>query len=203
MMKLPKHLGGNPNRKRKPAHVDLGIYRYIRKNYFTDKDRIITIDLGCGPGEMTKAINAEGDCCVGLDGDPISVKRGTLRNNMDFIQIDFTTQPIKAGQWIPDFVWSVEFLEHVEEKYIENFWHIFDSARCAFITAAQPGQRGWHHVNCQPKEYWIGLFKDSGFIFNHKENERVISNSTFPRDTSGKWADKPTVIERNGMFFCK
>lgn len=201
MAKLPSHLGGNPHKKRKPAHVDIGIYRHIRNFYFKKFDRLVCIDLGCGTGEMVKAINEEGDCCVGMDGDPISVERGILREHIDFIRKDFTTQPIKLGQYCPEFVWSVEFLEHVEEKYIPNFTNLFQTARAAFITAAPPGQRGWHHVNCQPKEYWIGKFVDLGFMHDDMVDKQLLSYSTYPRDTTGRWAGKPTVIERNGMFF--
>jgi len=34
------------------------------------------------------------------------------------------------------------------------------------MTFAGPGQLGWHHVNCQPEEYWIKKISAIGFSFN-------------------------------------
>ena len=34
------------------------------------------------------------------------------------------------------------------------------------LTYAELGQAGWHHVNCQPAEYWIKRLADLGFLYD-------------------------------------
>jgi len=35
--------------------------------------------------------------------------------------------------------------------------------RYVMMSFAEPGQTGWHHVNCQPAEYWIEKVSALGF----------------------------------------
>ena len=64
----------------------------------------------------------------------------------------------------PDVIWSCEFVEHVEERFLENFLAVFQRARKAVLmTHAVPNQLGYHHVNCQPAEYWIEHMRARGF----------------------------------------
>ena len=67
----------------------------------------------------------------------------------------------------PDLIWSCEFVEHVEEQYVPNFLSTFSFAKKAILmTYATPGQRGYHHVNCQPQEYWIEQLASVDFRFD-------------------------------------
>lgn len=71
-----------------------------------------------------------------------------------------------------DMVWSCEFVEHVEERYMPNFLVTFGSSdRYIMLTYAEPGQLGWHHVNCQPAEYWIDQLTGIGFRFDQSLTE--------------------------------
>jgi len=65
-----------------------------------------------------------------------------------------------------DLAWSVEFLEHVEEKYLLNISNTFISCKYAIITAAPPKKGGHHHVNCKNLIYWIEKFKEYNFEYN-------------------------------------
>jgi len=61
-------------------------------------------------------------------------------------------------------VWSCEFVEHVEERFADNFLAAFAKAeKCIALTYASPGQPGWHHVNCQPESYWIEKISAIGY----------------------------------------
>lgn len=64
-----------------------------------------------------------------------------------------------------DLIWSCEFLEHVEERFVGNILRTFSFARKAIlVTHAFPGQhRGHHHVNLRPSSYWIRLIEALGF----------------------------------------
>ena len=90
-----------------------------------------------------------------------------------------------------DLIWSVEFLEHVEEKYIDNYIDAFKSGKYVICTHAQPGQAGHHHVNCKPKSYWIDLFAKHGLFYSEEFTNQMKESSTM---------GKP-FIKRNGLFF--
>jgi len=86
-------------------------------------------------------------------------------DNKKLHQHDYTN-----GKWMPqkkyDLIWSSEFIEHVEQKYEDNFLATFQHAsKFIMITFAIPGQGGHHHVNLQYAEYWIEKFKNIGFKY--------------------------------------
>ncbi len=72
----------------------------------------------------------------------------------------------------------MEFVEHVEEQYIRNFMTTFAGCRHVFITAAVPGQPGYHHVNCQYGQYWISQFREIGFTLDREATDGVREHST-------------------------
>ena len=104
-----------------------------------------------------------------------------------FVMIhDFTTGPMDVGpvEWIGpiDLIWSVEFLEHVEERYIPNFMPLFTMARRAVVTAAPPGKKGHHHVNCNHQSYWVDIFEDYGLELNKDETKRMRAGTKMDRE---------------------
>ncbi len=64
-----------------------------------------------------------------------------------------------------DLVCCVEVLEHIPEPSaalaVHNLCDL--SKRWVYFSAAQPGQLGHGHVNCQPPAYWIEKFQMHGF----------------------------------------
>jgi len=71
-----------------------------------------------------------------------------------------------SGQY--DCVISFETAEHIESKVSSIFIHNITQATLTsgriLFTAAPPGQQGCGHINCQPAEYWIKLFRNRGFV---------------------------------------
>jgi hypothetical protein len=61
------------------------------------------------------------------------------------------------------------------------------------MTAAGPGQPGYHHVNCQPKEYWIERMGE--FRFVPLEIDALLDGL---RDTGPFGMN---VFKRNGLMF--
>ena len=92
------------------------------------------------------------------------------------IEHDYTRKPLYAGEF--DLGWSVEFVEHVEERFVPNLMATFRGCRYVFLTAAVPGQPGHHHVNCRPAEYWVDHFKRAGFALDADATEGVRRHST-------------------------
>ncbi len=172
-----KHLGGHNN----ITNIDFPILEKIKNDF----NIVSCLDIGCGPGDMEKLCSLLKISWIGIDGD-LSVKKENILIH------DFTRGSLNLKTNY-DLGWSVEFLEHVEEKYIPNFISCFCCCRFLLITAALPGSPGKHHVNCQANDYWIELFSKYGFQYdnNYTEELKEISNM------------RKNFFKKSGMFFKK
>lgn len=112
------------------------------------------IDVGCGDGAALQAFRTLGCGVLGIDGVP--------QDDPDIVTHDFTTGPY-IGATDADLVWSCEFVEHVDARYEDNYLAVFARAPLILMTHALPGQPGWHHVNCQPPDYWIAALATYGY----------------------------------------
>jgi SAM-dependent methyltransferase len=111
------------------------------------------IDVGCGDGTAVAFLRSIGVEAWGIDGLP--------RDDPYVVEHDFTKGGYESAS--ADVVWSSEFLEHVEERYISNLYSVLTAAPVVAITHAFPDQPGHHHVNCQPPAYWRGVFASWGY----------------------------------------
>jgi hypothetical protein len=117
-----------------------------------------------------------------------------------------------------DFGWSCEFVEHVYEKYSQNFINDLKLCKYVAITFAGPNQGGYHHVNCQPESYWIDVFENNGFLYDIEETKILrekckddfesMKNNPDYRDVVTPWdgtsMDKYTSHFRDrGLFFVR
>lgn len=176
---LPNHLGGHAF----VTHTDEGALKYL-------KDRIgvsSMIDVGCGPGAMvdlaTEKFKIE---ACGIDGDILVERKSPCLIH------DFQEGPPKGvDSWYFDLAWCVEFVEHVEQKYEENFAEVFRSCMYVAMTGAPPGKGGHHHVNCQDQFYWIGRMDDWGFDLSIELTRGLRDNSTMVRE----------FVRENGLVF--
>lgn len=146
------------------------------------------LDIGCGPGGMVALAQMRGLEAVGIDGDWEVPKEP----DTNIIIHDFTTGPCFTSKNEFDLGWSVEFLEHVDEKYQDNYMQAF--ARCKYVvcTAAPPGYPGHHHVNCQPQEYWHEVFDKYQFDYDDAVTQRIRKQESTMQ--------KP-FMQTTGMFY--
>lgn len=112
------------------------------------------LDVGCGDGAALRWWGSEVARAEGVDG----VDQG----GYPIFTHDYTTGPWQSG-YTYGLVWSCEFVEHVEERFVDNFLETFKAGRYVAMTHAQPGQPGWHHVNCQPSDYWVRALDAIGY----------------------------------------
>lgn len=113
------------------------------------------VDIGCGEGHALNWFLEKGLQGIGLEGIP--------QDNPHIYCVDFTKGPVYT---IADLAWCCEFVEHVEEEFAANFFATFHGCQVVAMTHGLPGQPGYHHVNCQPPEYWIERMKYIGFKLN-------------------------------------
>ena len=175
-LKCPDHLGGHLNK----THIDYGVFDYLQSTF----DIKSMLDIGCATGDMVEYALEKKIRASGIDGD------FTLTYSFPCIVHDFCDGPIEKLLTY-DLAWSVEFLEHVEKQYMDNYMAAFQNCKYAVITFAPPGWEGHHHVNLQEESYWIDKFKYYGFEFDKKTSEKIREYSTM---TKG-------FMERTGLFF--
>jgi cyclopropane fatty-acyl-phospholipid synthase-like methyltransferase len=177
MRELPKHLGGHYN----VNHVDFGVLEYLN-NEFNVKS---LLDVGCGLGEMKFLCDRLDMTYLGIDGDY------TAERKHENIKIHDYSKGVSSLESLYDLGWSTEFLEHVEEKHVDNYMEDFKSCKHAMVTHALPGKPGWHHVNCKVSKYWVNVFKSHGFTYLPNITEKVREKSTMERE----------FIREQGLFF--
>ena len=172
------HLGGHFNR----TNMDKGAL-----DIMIDKCHVRSlIDVGCGTGGMVAYAKWKGLDAIGIDGD------GSLPHYSYMICHDFTISSLDS---LPpkdfDLLWTVEFLEHIEECFLANLRSIFRKARYVISTAAPSGQYGYHHVNCQDERYWRDWFENLGFDVDKELTATVRHCSTmrsnFMRNNGVVW----------------
>ncbi|EED35420.1 conserved hypothetical protein [Luminiphilus syltensis NOR5-1B] len=129
------------------------------------------LDVGCGEGHAAGFFLELGCDVQGVDGSAEALRDSAIPKN--HVRHDFTAGPYHPLRRF-DMVWSCEFVEHVEERYCENFLATFATAeQYIFMTAAPPGQPGWHHVNCQPSSYWVSKVEQRGFALSQHLTDRA------------------------------
>lgn len=179
----PPHLGGHLNK----THLDESVFQLVQKYNIRN-----VLDIGCGPGGMLEIAKKHGVDWVGLDGDPACHVK-----NKQVILHDFTKGSYFGDSPIfkyvdYDLAWSTEFVEHVEEKYVDNFLDAFKKCRYIVMTHALPGDiGGHHHVNLQPPDYWIKRIEGIGFRFDGEETSRIRAVSNMTKD----------FMRKTGLFF--
>ena len=165
------------------------------------------IDVGCGFGYsldyFKKYLKLD---AIGVEGS--SKVKSLALNQSSIYNHDYCTGPLTFEKEY-DLCWSSEFVEHVEEKFIENFMTTFCCCRYAAITYAGIGQGGYHHVNTNTNEYWVKTFANYGLAYDEevtlqlrKKTEEDRQKPTSPVDQSiiENW-NWPYHFSERGLFF--
>ncbi len=132
------------------------------------------LDVGCGDGTWVKKFRELGLEGYGIDG-PWSPFR-------DAILWDFSKRRDLSEIILPrrhfDFILSLEFLEHLDQKNSRQIieW-LCSLTNTVVFSAALPGQGGTHHINEQRVEYWTKQFSDFGFVACDALRPKIWSNS--------------------------
>jgi SAM-dependent methyltransferase len=163
---LPGHLGGHENE----THIDEGALDYLIRKYEAKS----YLDVGCGPGGMVELAETKGLEVLGVDGDFTIVRT----NPKNFVLHDFTKGAAPLGDRLFDIGWSCEFLEHVEERYMDSYMDAFKHCKRVLVTHAFPGQTGHHHVNEKEPNYWFNKFGERGFLLDVIATNEVRTAST-------------------------
>lgn len=114
------------------------------------------VDLGAGTGVYVDELRKMGTPCQGFDiADP--QPRPDLVTCASLLT---TTSPAQI-------VICLEVAEHIDQSLsqsvVASVWRNTRPGGHVVWSAAQPGQGGVGHINCQPPEYWQALAEQQGF----------------------------------------
>ena len=156
------------------TNIDRGALEYIVQSLPVKT----MIDVGCGTGGMVQVAKDMGLKAVGVDGDPTT--HPNILHNFDNGRMEIVPT---------DLAWSVEFLEHIEEKYLSNVFSVFEKCKYVFCTH-NPKPGAWH-FNCHPNRYWIDVFSRYGFEYDEYMTEQIKVHSDMKRG----------FVRNTGTFF--
>lgn len=153
-------------------------------------------DFGCGNGFVIEALASRGIRVTGIEGSKASIRfiEPKIQDRILLLDLTKRQEPLEC-----DLAISTEVAEHLPKKYSEVFVsNIARSARKSILfSAAQPGQWGDGHINCQPRGFWIELFHKNGWGYQSAETEQFIS---LARQTKEIADNMPWMIN-NFMIF--
>jgi len=174
-----KHLGGWWSAKvpwGDPGTWGPEIWNKIIKDYNIES----VVDIGCGLGASASYFAKKDLYVVGVEGG-----RNAINNSMfegHIILNDYTASSALEDEEF-DLVWCCEFVQHVEEKFVDNFLHDFQRAK--YIAMTYDGTESPHYrVNVRSKGYWIEQLSRIRFELNEE-----YSNSLRSLAESTKWRE--------------
>jgi SAM-dependent methyltransferase len=124
------------------------------------------IDVGCGPGIYVDALISHGHNVVGIDVD-----KNNPYDKCDIFSDDF----LAYANF--DLCICLEVAEHIhEDKADELIRRLTNTSDTILFSAAVPGQGGYGHINCQPKEYWITKFNNNNYILDEVATNKFVNH---------------------------
>ncbi|MCK5520997.1 MAG: class I SAM-dependent methyltransferase [Candidatus Marinimicrobia bacterium] len=152
------------------------------------------VDFGCGIGSFLQGALSHGVKKVfGVEIGGEYAKKYTDKSMQGFINFNGDLTKLIVCDHPFDVSICTEVAEHIETQYseilIENICR--NTERMCVFTGAHPGQQGCGHINCQPKEFWMDLFKKNGFSYSGVHTNNLAS----------LWSNAPQYYLDNLMVF--
>ncbi len=131
------------------------------------------IDWGCGAGLHAAELARLGVDVIAVDG---VVPSAELRDRDVDIRVADLTEPLPFG-FLPaayDLSLCIDVMEHLHEADADvALDNITESAGLLIMSCAPPGQGGHHHVNEQPRRYWVARMAKRGWKYDRRETGRM------------------------------
>lgn len=134
------------------------------------------IDVGCGNGDLLEGFNLKiKSPCYGIEGtvNALPAIRSPMDNYVFIRDLRAHLEPNFLFRRV-DLAVCFEVAEHLEPEYadvfVDNLCSLSDRI---LMSAAQPGQGGRYHVNCQPPSYWFYKFESRGYRRNHEIEDKL------------------------------
>jgi len=147
-----------------------GLARFIGSKFKVKS----VLEFGCGMGLYLKYLekNFSINELYGIEPHPPFVQD----QKRQLIAIDITQNGIPLYLIRKfDLVYSIEVLEHIEEKYHMDIirYLCISSKKWLIFSAAQPGQEGVGHISCKELDYWEKLIENNGFSLSKIKTKQI------------------------------
>ena len=135
------------------------------------------LDVGCGAGAwLTAWDHTTLERWIGVDGAYVNESQLLVPQD-HFLKADLKSKFICGERF--DLVYSLEVAEHVEAEYASTFVeNLTVHGDIVIFSAAPPGQGGEFHVNEQPYNYWVRMFKDRGYDCFDCVRPKILTDNT-------------------------
>jgi len=152
------------------------------------------VDVGCGSGFIVEHF-LPGRQVMGVEGSRVAIEsmKPALRRVVHLADLREEPLPQVADF---DLTVSIEVAEHIDPEYEWRFLDWITRTRAILLTAAPPGQKGNHHVNCQPPEHWYSALAQRGYEHDAALSERWREGAR-ARTRGCPW------VVRNAMVFLR
>ncbi|MDP6339529.1 MAG: class I SAM-dependent methyltransferase [Candidatus Marinimicrobia bacterium] len=147
-------------------------------NLFFDFQTVF--DIGCGMGLYINELFKNGKTVTGCDFSKDAIQMASKDFLIFYADV---TKPIILNQRF-DLVICFEVAEHIHTKYSNQLViNCTKYSNKVLFTAAPTGQGGVGHINEQPYDFWINLFKKQNFNYDQSlsvnirkklQEERVV-----------------------------
>ncbi len=158
--------------QRKSGEWNLDVRSFCENVYKSFKPASVA-DVGCGPGVYLQVFEELGTKkTFGLEGTDNALNNAVV----PVIQKQDLRLPFKAVEKF-ELVLCLEVAEHIHVKYsdilVDTVVDLCLSGGAVVFTAAVPGQGGFHHINLQPREFWISKFSDRGCHYSETSSVQI------------------------------
>ncbi|MFH2201532.1 MAG: hypothetical protein ABIJ96_00305 [Elusimicrobiota bacterium] len=129
------------------------------------------IDLGCGCGVYSHFFRSFGVEALAVDG----VRPPAAEAFPGEILLRDLTEPVTDDWGEFDFTLCFDVAEHIPADLVAPFTgNLARFSRTLVFAAAPPNQGGKHHVNEQPKRYWIERLRRAGMIYDRAKTGAIV-----------------------------
>lgn len=153
------------------------------------------LDIGCGAGHALRYFLQKGLDAWGIEGWSQAIEASPVPYRI--LQHDYVQAPYVPSN-VFDLGWCCEFVEHVEAQYLDHFMQTLERCRYVAMTYAEPGQGGYHHVNCQPATYWREIFH--GYQFSYMELDSLRLRTLMDGKPHGQHIQRALMLFRNEVL---
>ncbi|MBI3288298.1 MAG: hypothetical protein HYZ74_02130 [Elusimicrobia bacterium] len=144
-----------------------GMITDVLYGLFTPKS---LVDVGTGCGVYAHFFAQKGVAVTAIDGVAAPAEHAFPVP----IELRDLTVPFDNVWGAFDVALCLEVAEHIPEAMCDVFLgNLTGLSDRLIMSAAQPNQGGHHHVNEQPKRYWVNKLAQKGFAYNRPETGRV------------------------------
>lgn len=140
------------------------------------------VDWGCGSGLHLDAFGQLGLEAIGVDAS-------TCPEDLRPAGLDIRSADLRQKSpedLVPssyDLSLCLDVLEHIDaEDSPQVLKNIVQGAQLLLLSCAPPGQGGHHHVNEQPRRYWVKRLAELGWIYQRRETGEMERSFLDRRD---------------------